>query len=58
MRILKNISTHYYLLESAQTDEKWGRYTFPGFDPIMEITCVDGEMRAGSAAGRDGAYGL
>ena len=47
MRILKNISTHCYLLESAQADEKWGRYTFLGFDPIMEITCVEGEMKAG-----------
>ena len=47
MRILKNVSTHCYLLESAQADEKWGRYTFLGFDPIMEITCMDGEMKAG-----------
>ena len=47
MRILKNVSPHCYLLESAQADEKWGRYTFLGFDPIMEITCMDGEMKAG-----------
>lgn len=48
MKILKNVSTHCYMLESALADEKWGRYTFLGFDPKMEITCVDGEMKAGS----------
>ena len=47
MRILKNISTHCYLLESAQQGEKWGRYTFMGYDPKMEITCIDGHLKAG-----------
>ena len=28
--------------------ETWGRYTFLGFDPKMEITCTDGEMKAGN----------
>ena len=46
MKILKNVSTHCYMLESAQADEKWGRYTFLGYDPKMEITCMDGEMNA------------
>lgn len=36
IRILKNVSTHCYMLESAQQDEKWGRYTFLGYDPKME----------------------
>lgn len=48
MKILKNASAHCYMLESAQTDETWGRYTFLGFDPKMEITCRDGELTAGS----------
>lgn len=48
MRILKNVSRHCYMLESAQADETWGRYTFLGFDSKMEITCADGEMRLGS----------
>ena len=48
MRILKNVSTHCYMLESAMATDKWGRYTFLGYDPKMEITCVDGEMRAGN----------
>lgn len=48
MRILKNVSTHCYMLESAQASETWGRYTFLGFDPKLEITCADGEMKVGS----------
>ena len=48
MRILKNVSTHCYLLESAQANETWGRYTFLGYDPKLEITCINGELTAGS----------
>lgn len=48
MKILKNVSTHCYLLESAQADEAWGRYTFLGYDPKMEITCADGVMKIGN----------
>ena len=48
MRILKNISTHCYMLESALANEQWGRYTFLGFEPKLEITCINGEMKAGS----------
>ena len=47
MQILKNVSTHCYLLESAQANEKWGRYTFLGYDPKLEITCVNGTLCAG-----------
>ncbi len=48
MKILKNVSTHCYMLESAQANETWGRYTFLGFEPKLEITCIDGEMKAGN----------
>ncbi len=48
MRILRNVSTHCYMLESVAEKEKWGRYTFLGFDPKLEITCIDGEMKAGN----------
>ena len=47
MRILKTVSTHCYMLESAQANDRWGRYTFLGFDPKMEITSIDGFMKAG-----------
>ncbi len=48
MRILQNVSTHCYMLESAQASEAWGRYTFLGFDPKLEITCMNGEMKIGN----------
>ena len=48
MKILKNVSPHCYMLESAVADEQWGRYTFLGFAPKLEITCIDGEMQIGN----------
>ncbi len=45
---LKNVSDHCYLLESAEAQEKWGRYTFLGYDPTMEITCQNGHMKVGA----------
>lgn len=47
LRILKNVSTHCYLLESVTEKEKWGRYTFLGYDSKLEINCLDGEMKIG-----------
>lgn len=47
LRVLKNVSSHCYMLESVAEKEKWGRYTFLGFDPKMEITCMDGKCKAG-----------
>ncbi len=41
MRILRKASRHCYLLESASQNEVWGRYSFLGYDPGMEITCLD-----------------
>jgi anthranilate synthase component 1 len=38
-KILKNISKHCFMLESVEDSQKWGRYTFLGFDPILEISC-------------------
>ena len=48
LKKLKNVSTHCYILESVDGREKWGRYTFLGFDPKLEVTCLDGEMKVGS----------
>lgn len=47
MKVLKNVSTHCFMLESVAEKEKWGRYTFLGFDPKLEVTCINGEMKAG-----------
>ena len=43
-RLLK-VSKHTYMLESVENTEKWGRYTFLGFDPKLEITCTDGKLK-------------
>lgn len=47
LKILKNVSNNCYMLESVTGDEKWGRYTFLGFDPKLEITCINGQMKIG-----------
>ncbi len=53
MRILQNISTHCFMLESAQASEQWGRYTFLGYDPRLDITCIDGHLEAGELISSD-----
>ncbi|PKM63041.1 MAG: anthranilate synthase component I [Firmicutes bacterium HGW-Firmicutes-21] len=45
LRILKNISRHCYMLESIEDTKNWGRYTFLGFDPKMELTYLNGNLR-------------
>lgn len=44
LKILKHVSGHCYLLESAGDNETWGRYTFLGYEPKLEITCSNGKM--------------
>ena len=48
LRILKNVSGHCYLLESVSDHERWGRYTFLGYAPSLEITCQNGHMKVGA----------
>ena len=45
MRTLRAASRHCYLLESAASDHRWGRYSFLGYSPTLEITCQDGTLR-------------
>ncbi|MDR2597495.1 MAG: anthranilate synthase component I [Treponema sp.] len=45
---LKKVSGHCFMLESAEDTKNWGRFTFLGFDPTMEITCLNGEMNISS----------
>lgn len=44
LRILKNVSAHCYMLESVEDREKWGRYTFLGYDPTLELTVRNGKL--------------
>lgn len=41
LRKLSAISQRYYLLESVEGGERWGRYSFLGFDPLMRVYCQD-----------------
>lgn len=34
----------FYLLESIEGGEKWGRYSFLGYDPIMRISCKEKQV--------------
>lgn len=45
VRKLKKVSKHVFLLESAEDNRKWGRYTFLGYQPLLEITCKDENKR-------------
>lgn len=47
LRKLKHVSRHVYLLESAFHQEIWGRYTFLGYEPKLQISCRSGHMRVG-----------
>ncbi len=42
---LKMVSGHVFLLESAEDNKRWGRYTFIGYDPKLEIVCRDGKVQ-------------
>lgn len=44
LRKIANISSRYYLLESVEGGEKWGRYSFLGYDPVMRVTCKAGTV--------------
>ena len=47
VRILKKASKHVFCLESAVADERWGRYTFLGYDPKLSVSISDGEIEVG-----------
>ncbi|KXL52590.1 anthranilate synthase component 1 [Anaerotignum neopropionicum] len=44
LRRISNGYQRFFLLESIEGGEKWGRYSFLGFDPIMRITCKNGTV--------------
>lgn len=45
LRSLKKVSRHCYILESVEQTRRWGRYTFLGYEPQLEITCKDHHMK-------------
>lgn len=41
LRKIAQVSDRFFLLESVEGGERWGRYSFLGYDPIVHITCKD-----------------
>ena len=44
IQLLRKIAAgkkNYYLLESVEGGEKWGRYSFLGYDPVMRVSCKE-----------------
>lgn len=39
LRRISESSSRYYLLESIEGGETWGRYSFLGYDPVMRVIC-------------------
>lgn len=37
LKILKKLSVRHYLLESVEGGDRWGRYSYLGFDPAIEV---------------------
>ncbi len=48
-RKLKHISENVFILESCEDRENLGRYSFLGYDPILEITAKDNHIKINSA---------
>lgn len=44
LKRLKKVSRHVYILESVMNQAYWGRYTFLGYNPKLEVTCTNGSM--------------
>ena len=44
LKALKQVSSYTYLLESADNSNHWGRYSFLGYDPKIELFCKNHKM--------------
>ena len=44
LRTLKTVSRHCFILESLEDASRWGRYTFLGYAPKLEFTCLNGTV--------------
>lgn len=44
LRMLKHMNKRCCLFESSGDPGQWGRYTYVGYDPVMEITCREGQV--------------
>ncbi|MBO6015600.1 MAG: anthranilate synthase component I, partial [Lachnospiraceae bacterium] len=54
LKRLKKKSHNCYILESVEEQRHFGRYTFLGYEPTMEITCQNGELTLKERKTEDG----
>ena len=54
LKKFKSISEQCFILESLEDNQRWGRWTFLGFDPKLELSCIDGVVRIREAVGGGG----
>ena len=52
LRRIAERSSRFYLLESIEGGEKWGRYSFLGYNPVMRVTCRCGKVKIESSISR------
>ncbi|MDR0948077.1 MAG: chorismate-binding protein, partial [Lachnospiraceae bacterium] len=43
LKHIRQVSKHVFLLESAEANKVWGRYSFLGYDPMAQVTVKDGK---------------
>ncbi len=52
MRKIQNVSSHSFLLESVEDNRQWGRYSFLGYNPTMELRSKGNELVVAYKDGR------
>lgn len=50
LRKIAQIDKNYYLLESVEGGERWGRYSFLGMQPLLHVSASKGEVTIKSGA--------
>lgn len=51
LRKISAFASRYYLLESVEGGEKWARYSFLGYDPVMRVSLKDGIVKIENTKG-------
>lgn len=44
LRKMEVFGKNFFLLESVEGGEKWARYSFLGYEPVLHIACKDGKV--------------
>lgn len=52
LRKLAQVDSRFFLLESVEGGKRWGRYSFLGVDPLMQISAKKGFVILKSGAGK------